>query len=364
MLQPQASGSVDATLIREQDAIKLEDAIRNVAGVNVGGYYSDWDYYRIRGFDASATTQLDGLTATPGIWMNEEVYGLERIEVLKGPASMLYGQTVLGGLVNMVSKKPKLGSHGEGTLSGGTENFFEVGADAGTSLAEDAVGIRAVAMARNRGSWVDGVDDSRRWYVAPSLSWWIAETTTLTVLANIVDDDINAAWPLPAAGFVTSNPNGELPLDRNIGEPGTQNHVERTRASIGYEVAHRFSDMLELRQHARLSDYDSEFLGIYAGSLDPDQRTLNRDVYAYESTRLDVQIDTLLQADFATGSVPHTAVLGLDWRQGEETGFGEFAAIAPLDLFDPDYGAEPGALSAYTDTWIRELFPATAMAKP
>lgn len=349
LLQPQSVGTVDATLMREQHAVKLEDAIRNVAGVTVGGYYSDWDYYRIRGFDASATTRLDGLTATPGIWMNEEVYGLERIEVLKGPASMLYGQSVLGGMVNMVSKQPIRDDFATARVSAGSYNFAELGVDAGTTFSDEHIGVRLVAMGRNRGSHVDGVDDSQRFYVAPSLTWWAREHTRLTVLANYVEDDVNAAWPLPASGFITPNVNGSLPLSRNIGEPGTQNHVVRSRASIGYELDHQLSDALTLRQRARVSDYDSGFIGIYAGSLDPDGRTLNRDVYAYDSTRLDAQIDTMIEARFATGSVTHTTLVGVDLNRNTEEAFGQFGAIAPLDIFDPVYGATPGPLSPYTD---------------
>lgn len=348
LTQPQSVSVVDDSFIREQHAIKLEDAIRNVAGVHVGGYYNDWDYYRIRGFDAANSTRLDGLWATPGIWITEEVYGLERIEVLKGPAAMLYGQTPIGGMVNLVSKKPKTDDFATVQASAGNYDFAELGADAGVSLADDALGVRLIALGRNRGSWVEGVDDSQRFYVAPSATWWAGEHTTITLLSHYLYDDINAAWPLPASGFITDNPNGELPLDRNIGEPGYQNHVERSRLAVGYELEHRFSDEVALRQNARVARYESDFSGIYADSLDPDGRTLTRNVYTYENERLDVQADTMLDLRLSTGAVRHDVLVGIDVAHSHETATGGFASIAPLDIFDPVYGATPGPVSPYS----------------
>jgi iron complex outermembrane recepter protein len=348
LTQPQSIGVVDHTFIREQHAIRLEDALRNVAGVHVGGYYNDWDYYRIRGFDAANSTRLDGLWATPGIWINEEVYGLERIEVLKGPAAMLYGQTPIGGMVNLVSKKPKADDFATVMASAGSYDFAELGADAGVGLADDALGVRLVALGRNRGSWVDGVDDSQRFYVAPSATWWAGEHTTITLLSHYVYDDVNAAWPLPASGFITSNPNGDLPLDRNIGEPGYQNRVERSRLAGGYELEHRFNDQVALRQHTRVARFESDFAGIYASSLDADGRTLNRTVYTYVNERLDAQADTMLDLRLATGTVRHDVLVGVDLAYSHETATGGWASIAPLDLYDPAYGATPGPVSPYS----------------
>ena len=109
---PQAVSVVTRKLIDDEAAQDLEEALRNVAGVSVGGYYNEWDYYRIRGFDASYTnTYLDGLIADGA--PNEEIWGLERIEVVKGPASTLFGQGPLGGFVNLISKRPRPDFFGE-----------------------------------------------------------------------------------------------------------------------------------------------------------------------------------------------------------------------------------------------------------
>jgi iron complex outermembrane recepter protein len=357
LLQPQSLGVVDADFMREQHAVKLEDVIRNVAGVTVGGYYADWDYARIRGFDAADSIRLDGLFGTPGIWINEEVYGLERVEVLKGPGSMLYGRTSLGGMVNMVSKKPKHDDFANATLAAGSYGFGEIGIDTGTSVADDAVGLRLVAMGRNRGSFVDGVDDSQRLYVAPSLTWWAGDRTTITLLGQAIDDHINAAWPLPAAGFITGNPSGDIPRERNVGEPDHQNHVDRRRLMIGYELSHRFTDDIGVRQHARVATFRSDFQGIYPSYLDADQRTLYRSVYTYENERLDAQADSMLDVRLETGTVRHDLLAGLDLAHSHETAIGQYGSIDALDVFDPVYGADPGPFTEYTrlDATTRSL---------
>jgi iron complex outermembrane receptor protein len=341
LLQPQSFGVVDEALMRQQHVLKLEDVIGNVGGVTIGGYYSDWDYYRIRGFDAASSTRHDGLFTAPGIWISPDVFGAERVEVLKGPSSMLYGRSSLGGMVNIISKKPKVDDFATVTASAGSYDFAELTADAGMAFADDQLGVRLVALGRNRGHWVDGVDDSQRLYVAPSFTWWAGDNTTITVLSYIQKDDTNAAWPLPASGFITSNPNGKLPIDLNVGEPGYQNHIDNSRVAIGYELSHRFSENVALRQTVRVTDVDEDFTGIYLDNLLPDGRTLERSAYKGESDYLLAQADTGLDVRFHTGAVRHDALVGVDVFYDSVDQTGRDGEITPLDLFDPVYGARP-----------------------
>ena len=123
---PQSVQVVTRELMDDQGATTLDDALRNVAGVFPGAYYRGYDYYRIRGFDASGFTFKDGLFAGHPTGTNlfaEEVYGLDRVEVLKGPASMLYGQSSLGGIVNLVTKRPRPESFFDTRLSVGSYDF-------------------------------------------------------------------------------------------------------------------------------------------------------------------------------------------------------------------------------------------------
>ncbi|RYD32801.1 MAG: hypothetical protein EOP85_21365, partial [Verrucomicrobiaceae bacterium] len=102
---PQAVSVISEQLIQDQDSVKLEEVLRNVAGISTGGYYGSYDQYRIRGFEGAYKTYWDGLRGDSGT--SPEMYGMEKVEVIKGPASALYGNAPLGGLVNIVSKRPK-----------------------------------------------------------------------------------------------------------------------------------------------------------------------------------------------------------------------------------------------------------------
>jgi len=129
---PQAITVVNRDVMDSQGAVKLDDALQNVAGVMAGGYYGGWDYYRIRGFDASFSTYIDGLRGGNGVM--EETWGLESVEVLKGPSSALYGQSVLGGLVNIVTRKPVPANFTHVQLTAGSYNYVDPAVDFGGSL--------------------------------------------------------------------------------------------------------------------------------------------------------------------------------------------------------------------------------------
>jgi iron complex outermembrane receptor protein len=129
---PQSITVVHHKLMTDQGAWKLEDALKNVAGVMPGGYYEAWDFYRLRGFDASFNTYIDGLRGGNG--MGEEMFGLQSVEVLKGPSSALYGQTVPGGMVNLRSKLPRRDAFAQFYFTGGSFGFYQPAIDAGASL--------------------------------------------------------------------------------------------------------------------------------------------------------------------------------------------------------------------------------------
>ena len=257
---PQAVSVVPETLLRDQNVRKLEDALYNVAGVTVGGYYSDWDYYRIRGFDAAFTTYFDGLRGDYS--MNAETYGLERIEVVKGPASPLYGQGPLGGMVNLVSKRPRPEPFADYQFTLGSWQFYEPAVDLNTPLNEDrTVYARLTALYRNQGSFIDFAH-SDRVFIAPALTWEISPQTSITFLTHFLKDWTLTAMPLPARGTVLPNPNGEIPINRFIGEPDS-GRTEQWRAKLGYELRHQFNHIFALRQNLSLNRMSQHWPNLY-----------------------------------------------------------------------------------------------------
>lgn len=340
---PQAISVVSRTLLDEQGVRKLEDALENVAGVTVGGYYSDWDYYRIRGFDAAFTTFYDGLRGDYGMYA--EIFGLERVEVVKGPASTMYGQGPLGGMVNLVSKKPLPETFAEVQFTAGSYGFLEPAVDLGATLNDDkSVYLRLNALYRDQDSFVDYAN-KRRIYIAPALTWEISPQTTLTFLTQFMHDEGLLAMPLPAAGTVLPNVNGEIPIDRFVGEPGNDK-MDQWRAKAGYELRHEFSEVFALRQNLAYNHMEQTWPDLYyPSSLDPDQRTLYRYPYDYQEKLDWFGVDSALEAKFDTGEVSHLVSLGVDYyytRSDSTTrqiDYSDFPGSYPaLDLFNPVYG--------------------------
>jgi len=339
---PQAVSVVPRALIDDQGSRKLEGALKNVSGVSYGGYYGEWDYFRIRGFDASANIYLDGLLS--GLYSpNEELWGLERVEVVKGPSSSLYGAGSPGGFVNLVSKRPRPEFFGEARFTAGSFGFYEADFDInGTLNAEAGLYGRLNAMYRQNDSFVDYAG-AERFFIAPALTWQIGPDTSITVLTSVKNDDIDMAFPLPAAGTVLPNPNGEIPISRYIGNPAYGNDEWERLIRLGYELKHRFSDHLALRNNFRYeqNDWTSDDLA-YPSFLEPDDRTLELSGWLATGAYKGYRVDTALDATFETGPLEHTLTGGVDYRWTDQSYTGQNSTnVVTLDVFTPDYAAMP-----------------------
>jgi iron complex outermembrane recepter protein len=272
---PRAVSTVTRQLLDDQAAITIEDALKNVAGVIPGGYYSDYDYFRIRGFEASGATYLDGLLSDGG--SNEETLGLDRIEVVKGPISGLYGSGPPGGMVNLISKTPLPENFATLSMSAGSYGNYQPSLDAGARLNDSGTLYgRVELLYRDRDSYVDYAGNQRA-YIAPSLTWEVTPQTKITVLGRYQYDDTQFAFPLPAAGTVLPNPHGEIPISRYVGEPDHPNTMFERREQLGYQLEHHFNDWLTAHQTVRLASYMSRWENmLYPDFLAADDRTLYR----------------------------------------------------------------------------------------
>lgn len=351
---PQAISIVNRQLLDDQGAVKLDDALRNVAGVMPGGYYDGWDYYRIRGFDASFTTYVDGLRGGNGV--AEEIFALEDVEVLKGPSSALYGQSVLGGLINLRSKTPVPTAFAKVQFTGGSFGFLDPAIDVGTSLnSSHTIYARLTALYRTQNSFTDYAYKHRS-YVAPALTWKIASGTSLTLLSRFQHDNGRHGFPLPAEGTVLPNVNGELSIGTYVGELGDANQVQEINNQFGYEFSHRFSEAISFQQRMKLSWYRSKWHHLlYPGFLDEDQRTLYRYPLNWIGDWETYTLDNGVHANFKTGGIQHHLLTGVDFYRdpnffaGESIDFSDLSLYMPIDMYRPVYGAVPfPAIAPYT----------------
>lgn len=364
---PQAVSVVTEEIIKDQGTPKLEEVLRNVAGISPGGYYSDWDYYRIRGFDSSFNTFHDGLRGDYG--MNAEVFGLERVEVIKGPASTLYGQAPLGGLVNLVSKRPRRETFGEVGATVGSYNLYEGTLDLNAPLFRPSplpggleVYGRMIGLYSDSDSFIDHVD-RQRLYLAPSFTFALGEDTSLTLLNSYTHDTGVFPMPLPARGTVLPNVNGRISESLYIGKPGT-NGIDQSKYSSGYQFSHRFNEIVSFRQNFNYTRMEQDWDDIlYNSSLSADERAMMLYPYAYDEKLDRVAVDSALDFKFKTGRIGHTLTAGIDYyyeksrSNTRQIDYADPASYIAFDLFDPDYSfVIPGYATASSSLNGSELF--------
>lgn len=345
---PQSLSVISKEEIALRKPSRIDEAIAYTAGgVPVSATVDlRYDVYTLRGF--AVDPFLDGLRLDSLVYGAPigEPYGMERIEVLRGPASMLYGQASPGGLVNLVSKRPLATPLHEVAFELGNHRRRQGALDLGGAIdADGAWRYRLTALLRKSDSFVDYVEDNRL-FIAPAVTWKPRPGTALTVLGSYLKDDAGNSGGtsafLPASGLADANPNGQY--DRSIygGEPDFDFYKKKQKIG-GYEFEHALSDSVSFRQSVRLQrlerDYQSVFgLGTFT---DRNRRLAARSAFGQFGTMDTVATDNVLNAKFGSGAVTHNALVGLDYRRARNDliGYGAGALLAPIDLFDPVYGA-------------------------
>jgi iron complex outermembrane receptor protein len=349
---PQAVSVVTGDQIAEQGANTVSEALRYTPGVfaESNGYDIRYDWLYIRGFNTYGMMWLDGL-AMPGDPNNYSTptinpYALERVEVIKGPASVLYGRTVPGGLVNQVSKRPQTTPHNE--ISIGTSGFGGVQASFDTTgpITEDGIwSYRLLGQARNMHTQIDHERD-RQSMIAPSLTWSPDGDTSLTLYGYYQHDEpvFNPRF-YPAYGTLLPNPDGQIPRDVFLGDP-SWGGFRRDYYHAGYEFEHSFDETWTVRQNLRYGRSDQHMDLVLVNPAfavtSPPTSDLSRVTAISDDWSSSFAVDTQVEAKFETGNFDQTALFGIDYVHGKSstnfgnTGFGTF--VPGIDYLDPVYG--------------------------
>lgn len=342
---PQSISVISRQQMRDQAVQDIGEALRYTPGLiaeEYGGTDLRIDQYMVRGF-SNTMPFVDGLTTNTRYTLlspKVDPYGLERVEVLRGPASVLYGQNIPGGLVNLISKRPTTTPFNEievlGLSPAGAETRFDFGGPAtkdGTWL------YRLTGVVHDSQTQVDHVDN-KRYYLAPAITYAPSMDTTFTVLANVQhSEDGFLTQNLPSVGTLYPASFGKIPTSFFIGEPGF-NGVNKTSASIGYNFEHRFDDVWTLRQNLRYSEADVDIKQVgtagYSGAVGASP--LNRFTLSANAHLENFAIDNQLQAQFSTFGLQHTAVFGIDYFRSKDRWREMDGDAAPLDILNPAYG--------------------------
>jgi iron complex outermembrane receptor protein len=351
---PQSISVVTKDQIDAQKAQSLTEVLRYVPGVSAEpfGFESRFTWIDIRGFDATREgLYMDGLQVRNPNYITSysfEPYGAERIEIAKGPASVLYGAGAPGGLIDYVSKRPVYENFSEIELDGGNNDYtqgkFDFGGHAdpaGTLL------FRMTGVVRDADTQQNFVQDDRI-FLAPAVTWRPDSQTTWTVLAHYQDDNTNVSQADPAEGTLWSNPFGKISPRFFAGEPGVDfyKHKEDAVTSL---FEHVYDGTWTFRQNARYLHSSLDASSVYSTGLKADMRTLDRAYYGVANDLRTFNVDNQAIAKFGTGPIAHELLLGLDYQRLDGRFLGTYGSAASLDIYDPVYGGAVTVLGKYAD---------------
>lgn len=340
---PQSVSVVTADQVDIQNAQSMAEALRYSPGIQAEtfGFEPRLTFIRIRGFDATTDgVYRDGLRmANPGfaVGYSLEPYGAERLEVPRGPGSVLYGQSAPGGLLNYVSKRPVFETFGEIEAEAGSFSRRQARFDLGSTLGDEGdFAYRLTGVLRDADTQVDFIDDDRI-YLAPSLSWRPGRNTQLTILSHLHQDRSANSQRYPAAGTLSPNPNGTIPVNRFLGEPGVDRY-NRTEYALGYLLEHAPDERVTLRQNARYYRSAIDDRVVYPTSI-LDDRTVGRSVFDSRGEVDGLTVDNQIEWRFSSGVADHTLLAGFDYQRFEASRRQRFNAAPPIDVYAPVYGA-------------------------
>jgi iron complex outermembrane receptor protein len=354
---PQAVSVVTKTQFEQQGATTAAQALRYTPGVMPDIRSNDrYDIVPVRGMGMANYQNfigyLDGLRMQRGLSFAQptvDLFDVERIDVVRGPSSVLYGQIAPGGFVNLVSKRPTEDPYHEVGLTVGTDRYAKATVDLGGPLAgSDVFFYRLAASGRYNETNLDDVT-SKRVSVSPSLLIKPEEGTSLTLLFNYTDDPASA-YPagLPAAGTAYANGSyANIPYDFNVGDPDFDSFERRT-SRLGYEFEHEFNDYLTFRQNLRYTHIESEHIGLSGRSISG--TTITRLASHLQEDVDTFVVDNQLQADFDTGPLAHTLLFGFDYQYADADRLMGTGSASSIDYLNPVYGAAIAVPAFTSDT--------------
>ncbi|CDZ95175.1 TonB-dependent siderophore receptor [Pseudomonas saudiphocaensis] len=340
--------------IDDQGSQTVSEAIRYAPGVvtNPYGATRRYDYVAMRGFNDGSVDNIivDGLKSMSdaGTFSSLQVdpYFIERIDVLKGPSSVLYGRSNPGGLVALTTKRPQFEARRSVELAAGSNDYKSIGFDFTGPLTHN-IAYRLVGLARDGDTQFDHVEETR-YTLMPSLAINFSENTSLNLYAYLQSDPQSGYHGgLPASGTLYPHTNGQR-ISENFfeGEPGLDT-AKREQQMFGYEFQHRLNDIWSVRQNFRYLDSEHTQEQVYAWGYDnfapspgyvPRPNELYRQYTGAEEALHSWIIDNMVQAEFMTGSAMHTLVMGIDYQRIKNVVDWTYGYPSNIDPFNPVYG--------------------------
>jgi len=357
-----------------QGVLTVQDALRYSAGVRSDAYGIDsrGDDAFIRG--TSFTQYLDGLRQYTGFFSAGRVdaYTLDRVEIVRGPSSVLFGQGTTGGLISLVSKQPLATARHEVEVQLGSDARKQIAFDSTGPLTKDGVwSYRLIGNLREANSQLHYAPDDHR-LLQPSLRWQPSADTRWTLIGNLQTDNGGSTLAFtPHEGTLLSSPNGRISTRLFASEPDFDAY-NTEQQSITSLFEHRFDKTWSVTQNLRYShgevDYRTLYPDVFSNPanpfLDAERRTVARFGYASLEERDYLTTDSRVEARFNFAGLSHRVLVGVDYSkaEGDSASGGSFVAT-PFDLYTPVYGLpfdrpvavdEPGTSSMQSGVYVQD----------
>ncbi|MDH0313803.1 ferrioxamine B receptor FoxA [Klebsiella pasteurii] len=352
---PQSVSIITREQFEEQGAISVRQAVSYTPGVysNQIGASNRFDYIVLRGFSDGSldNVYLDGLKMMGDTNSHSSLvvdpWFLENIEVVRGPASVLYGRSSPGGIVALTSRKPSFDPGGEIKLFAGNNNQRGAAFDVTGALDDnDRVAARLSGMTRYADSQFDTLKE-QRYAIMPSLTWRITDQTRLDLMAYLHRDPEGGSHSgLPYEGTVVPHYGKKIANTFFEGEDNYDKY-DRRENMVGYNFEHMFDNGWSVRQKLRYLHTKVELNQVYAAGW-LNESELNRGYSGSDEKMNAITLDNQLDGSVDTWAVNHRLLLGIDYQDRSNNTTGYYGAFPAIDAFNPVYGAKPDYITMYS----------------
>lgn len=358
METPQTITVIDAEELRRRNARSLNQALTYVAGISPnqrGAMVTRYDQMFIRGFTPGL--YLDGMRMIAGPYSTPQIdfNRVDHIDIVKGPASVLYGNSTPGGLINLTSKIPEATAFHRLELAAGNYDSQRVDLDVNRALDEDGSWLFRLMSGAQRANGLTEMTENERKHFSPAITFAPSARTSLTLIGAYQHDPKGGGYSgVPAFGSVLPNPFGELPSDINTGDPNYE-VFDRYQRSLATLFRHDFNDWISVRTNARFQNTDLTYRQLYVDGFattgtgparNTDYSTIIRGGGGADEDYDTLTADTSLTLELDTGPLSHSVLAGVDYQNIDGENFQRFntgvttnplTSIPNLSLFAPIY---------------------------
>ena len=330
---------VPETVLLDQQAVRIEDGLRNIASFQPNFSFGLLqDSFILRGFtlggDTTAAGYREGVRLTA---YNYPTAALQRVEVLKGPASALYGRVEPGGVINVVPLKPSVTPQYTAQIQMGSNALVRPTLSASGPLVGDELFYRVTFDYLDRETFRDFVEE-KQVFVAPTLVWSPGDATRLEVEIEYRDQEATADMGIPVVGDRPA----DIPVDRFLGVPEIDGGSERRDRLFDVDFSQDLSSNWQFRYKATFNRSEQDYIDVTNRGLDEETGIMSRGFFANDATFDTWYTSGEAVGRFQAGRTQHTLVVGMDHYRDDKAEvlwftFADFGAVTPINIYDPVY---------------------------